>query len=416
MYIKHSITLIILFLLSIQLQAQRTTFSPYSFYGIGNQQFKATAENRSMAGISMFSDSIHLNLQNPAAYADLKLTTFTGGLTVNSVDYSTEDNSENFRNSTVDYFALAFPTKIGGFGFGIIPTTSVGYDLVEFSDTQNTSLRGRGGLNTTYLSWGYEPFKNFKLGVSAKYNFGNIENRTLIFLNQIQYGSRDLNETSLRGFSFDAGAMYDYKLSKFNYIRLSGRYQSGSSLNAENTRRAATILLGNDGNEDVVDELSITESESTVSLSQVMSLGIGVGKKLQWFVGAEYILRDAPDFSSLAFNTPDNVSYLEAAEYKLGGFYTPRYNSPRGFYNRLTYRAGVRYQEAGMRINGEEVDEFGISFGIGVPAGRFFTNANLGLEYGRRGTKSSGLIQEDFLSLFISFSFNDRWFVERRFN
>jgi hypothetical protein len=369
-----------------------------------------------MAGLSIFSDSIHLNLQNPAAYADLKLTTFTGGLTVNSVDYISESNTDNFRNTTVDYFAIGIPTKIGGFGIGLRPTTSVGYDISLLSEEQNSVYRGRGGLNTTYFTWGYSPFKNFKIGATANYNFGTIENKTLIFRNQVQYGSRDLSITDIDGFSFDFGGMYDVMISKFRYIRASARYQTGSSINAENLRTAATIILNGNGTEQALDELIINEGESTVSLSDVQSFGLGFGERLKWFVGAEFVLRSAADFSSLSFNTPDNVSFVEATEFKIGGFYTPRYNAPRGFYNRLTYRAGVRFQATGMRINGEDINEFGISFGVGIPAGRYFTNANFGIEYGRRGTTSNDLIQEDFLSLFISFSFNDRWFVERRFN
>jgi long-subunit fatty acid transport protein len=416
MQIKSSLTLIIIVFFSLAANAQRGTYSPYSFYGIGTQSFKSTTENRSMAGLSIFSDSIHLNLQNPAAYADLKLTTFTGGLTVNSVDYISESNTDNFRNTTVDYFAIGIPTKIGGFGIGLRPTTSVGYDISLLSEEQNSVYRGRGGLNTTYFTWGYSPFKNFKIGATANYNFGTIENKTLIFRNQVQYGSRDLSITDIDGFSFDFGGMYDVMLSKFRYIRASARYQTGSSINAENLRTAATIILNGNGTEQALDELIINEGGSTVSLSDVQSFGLGFGERLKWFVGAEFVLRSAADFSSLSFNTPDNVSFVEATEFKIGGFYTPRYNAPRGFYNRLTYRAGVRFQATGMRINGEDINEFGISFGVGIPAGRYFTNANFGIEYGRRGTTSNDLIQEDFLSLFISFSFNDRWFVERRFN
>lgn len=416
MQIKSSLALIIIVFFSLSVNAQRSTYSPYSFYGIGKQSFEATAENRSMAGLSVFSDSIHLNLQNPAAYADLKLTTFTGGLTGNIVEYSSENGSDSFNNTTIDYFAIGIPTKIGGFGIGLRPNTAVGYDIREFTDNQNSVFRGRGGLNTTYLSWGYSPFKNFKIGATANYNFGTIENKSLIFRDQVQYGSRDLNETSLNGFSFNFGGMYDYKLSKFKYIRASARYQTGSSIDAENLRTASTVILGNDGNEIVFDELTINDNNSTVNLSEVQSVGIGFGVRLKWFLGAEYTIKSAQDFSSLNFNTPDNVSFVEATEVKVGGFYTPRYNAPRGFYNRLTYRAGIRYQETGMQINNQDIDEFGISFGLGIPAGRYFTNANFGLEYGRTGTTSNSLIQEDFLSIFVSFSFNDRWFVERRFN
>ena len=46
--------------------SQEGTSSPYSFYGIGDVRFKGTAETRSMGGVSVFPDSIHINLQNPA--------------------------------------------------------------------------------------------------------------------------------------------------------------------------------------------------------------------------------------------------------------------------------------------------------------------------------------------------------------
>ena len=83
---------------------------------------------------------------------------------------------------------------------------------------------------------------------------------------------------------------------------------------------------------------------------------------------------------------------------------------------RVVYRAGARFGDSGLNINGEDIDEFGISFGVGLPAGRLLTNANLGVEFGRRGTTSAGLVEENFFSVFLSLSLNDRWFQQRKFN
>ncbi|MGI9527820.1 MAG: hypothetical protein ACR2MS_12000, partial [Weeksellaceae bacterium] len=58
---------------AIQSYSQEGTASPYSFYGMGNLKFKGTVENRSMGGLSVYSDSIHLNLRNPASYASKNL-------------------------------------------------------------------------------------------------------------------------------------------------------------------------------------------------------------------------------------------------------------------------------------------------------------------------------------------------------
>jgi long-subunit fatty acid transport protein len=46
--------------------------------------YKGTAEIRSMAGIAVEQDSIHLNIDNPASYSNLKSTTALGGSLYNS--------------------------------------------------------------------------------------------------------------------------------------------------------------------------------------------------------------------------------------------------------------------------------------------------------------------------------------------
>ena len=53
--------IIVAFLVTITGFSQEATSSPYSFYGIGDIKFKGTVENRSMGGLSVFRDSIHIN-------------------------------------------------------------------------------------------------------------------------------------------------------------------------------------------------------------------------------------------------------------------------------------------------------------------------------------------------------------------
>ena len=56
--------------LSLMSFAQEGTSSPYSFYGIGDVRFKGTLENRSMAGLSIMPDSIHICLLYTSDAAD----------------------------------------------------------------------------------------------------------------------------------------------------------------------------------------------------------------------------------------------------------------------------------------------------------------------------------------------------------
>ena len=95
------IILSISLLLSLVSFAQEGTSSPYSFYGIGDVRFKGTVENRSMGGLSVMPDSIHLNVMNPATYSSLKLTTYALGGNVSVNKLSSDSQNEKgtlFRN------------------------------------------------------------------------------------------------------------------------------------------------------------------------------------------------------------------------------------------------------------------------------------------------------------------------------
>jgi predicted ATPase len=53
-------------------------------------------------------DSIHINLQNPASFANLKMTTFALGGTYNTT-LKSDTKSENATRTTLDYLAVGLP-------------------------------------------------------------------------------------------------------------------------------------------------------------------------------------------------------------------------------------------------------------------------------------------------------------------
>ena len=84
------------------------------------------------------------------------------------------------------------------------------------------------------------------------------------------------------------------------------------------------------------------------------------------------------------------------------------------YYQEIVYRGGLKYTKTGTIINSQEINEKSISFGMGLPILGSISNANVGLEYGQRGTTSHGLIQENYFTLALSFSLNDKWFGHRK--
>jgi hypothetical protein len=39
---------------------------------------------------------------------------------------------------------------------------------------------------------------------------------------------------------------------------------------------------------------------------------------------------------------------------------------------------------------------------------------NLGLEYGKKGTRTNGLIEENYINVTVALSLSDLWFIKRK--
>jgi hypothetical protein len=394
--------------------AQEGTTSPYSYYGIGTLKFRGTVENRSIGGLGVFSDSIHLNLQNPASYSGLRLVNFSVGGSHKASTQKNETASQNTSTTTLDYIAMGIPMGKFGMGFGVIPYTAVGYDFNSELPDGLTQYEGSGGLNKAYLSLGYQVTPELSLGVDANYNFGKIENTATTQKNNLQYGTRVFNRSDILGFSFNFGAMYKRMVTEKLEFTGSVTFTPGTSFTSENYRRIATVSILPVGIF-TVDEREITVADTDFTFPSQFTVGAGIGAPKHWALGVEYTNQKTSNFTNRSFNI-DNITYENASKFRLGGYYIPNYNSFGNYFKRVVYRAGARFEQTGLNVNGQDINEFGISFGLGLPVGRLFSNANLGFEIGRRGTTDFGLIQENFFNTFISFSLNDRWFEKRLYD
>ena len=103
-----------------------------------------------------------------------------------------------------------------------------------------------------------------------------------------------------------------------------------------------------------------------------------------------------------------NTSYKNSQKYIIGGYYIPKYDSFNSYLSRVVYRAGFRYDTNGLVINNQTINDYGMNFGLGLPLG--VSKIDVGFEFGKRGTISSGLIQENYFNLSIGLSLSDKWF------
>lgn len=405
-------------LLSLVSFAQEGTASPYSYYGIGDVRFRGTAESRSMAGVAVEQDSIHINLENPASFSNLKYTTFTIGGTLNTVKLKSDSKTESAKRTTLDYLAVGLPLGKWGVGFGLIPYSSVGYKIESLSedlDANNRRYSGSGGLNKAFLGVGYKITPKFSVGADMHYNFGKIETNSLEFITGIPVGTSEMNTSILSGVNFNIGAMYQTKINEKLSLYSGLNYTIENTLKSENTRNISTVIYNTGFDVAVIDVLG--EQKSTVDLlfPGKISLSGGIGESRKWLVGGKIAYQKTAAQAN-SYNESSNVGYGKYGSVSLGGYYVPNYNSFSSYAKRIVYRGGLRYEKTGLVVNSESINDIGLTLGLGLPITGSLSNVNIGFELGKRGTTNANLVQENFAKISVGFSLNDKWFQQRKFD
>jgi len=413
--LKHTLLLLIAFV-SLNVAAQQGSTSPYSFYGAGELKFRGTVENKSMGGISVYSDSIHLNMLNPASLGKLKLTNFTIAGNQTFTTLKTTNSTEKAATTTVDYLGVGLPMGKLGMSFGLMPYSSVGYKT-GFTDYRTAvkdegRYEGSGGINKVFVAAGYSINKNLSFGIDVNYNFGKIRNESLL-ITGVQYNNQEINESRLSGLGVNIGATYNKMVTDKLQLMTSVAYSPQANLASKNKREVSSFIFNGYGLPVIRDTEEFNVADTKLKLPTKLTLGAGIGKPKKWFAGFDFTTLGTSNLNNRAF-TASNTSFKNATKYAFGGFYIPKYNSLTNYLSRVVYRTGVRFENTGLIIQNEDINEFGISFGVGLPVGRKFSNINIGFEYGSRGTTNSNLVKENFVNLNISLSLNDRWFQKRK--
>jgi long-subunit fatty acid transport protein len=377
-------------------------------------------ENRSMGGLSVYSDSISINLTNPAAYSELKLVNYSVGINYSNINLKSENSNEKATTASINYLSVAVPTKHFVFGFGIIPKSSVGY-LLESNDDSKTPneinrYEGNGGVNTTFLTMGFKILKKIRFGISANYDFGSLEHSNSRFLDGLELYTRVQSNSSLSGLSFDYSVLFREEISKNLTIHATYGMKQSSKLSSNNSQILSTIPVtgGYGGDTENIDLTALNLDKTKILIPAQTTFGFGIGKDTKWFIGMDYSYGGAGGYENKLFNL-ENVEYKKASKFAIGGLFVPNYNSFTSYVSRIVYRAGIRIEKSGLHIQNQSINEYGINFGLGLPF-QGFQNLNLGVEIGKRGTKKGGLIEENFVSFRLGISLNDRWFVKNKYN
>ena len=418
---------IFLLFISITVTAQRTNSSPYSFFGIGQQYSSQTVEQASMGGIGIaFNDMYHLNFLNPAANAALRLATYSIGVNANDLTIKDFSGSQKSTSSTLSYINIGFPVgKNAGVSFGLKPNTSVGYSLLNAVNDINgnaieaTRFYGSGGTNKIYGAYGISISKSFKVGLEAEYVFGKTENNILSQRLNTQFGTKNNEVTTIRGTGIKLGVQYQKELKNKLKLNLGASFKLENSLTTTGNENLYSLAIASSTLEIPKDTLYSASVNGKIVNPMKTGLGVGLGKDNKWYVGLNYEFQDALNLQG-SILTSSSYKYINSSKVAIGGFYLPKDNSISSYWQRVIYRAGFRYENTGLMVNGTgtigdftEITDFGISFGLGLPL-KDLSNLNLGVEYGQKGSTVNNLIQENYFNFKLSLSLNDIWFRKKR--
>ena len=416
--IKKSILLFTL-IISTSLVAQKQQASPYSFFGIGTNLESKTIEESLMGGVgTAISDPIHLNFSNPAALSNLRFTTYAIGAKNSQTMVSDATTTQKSSIFSISYLAMGIPLgNSAALTAGFRGKSSVGYNLKEgdFNSVDGLyTYEGTGGASSLFMGGGVKVFKGLSVGLEGAFIFGDVNNTITYHQVDTQYDTRKKIVSTLRGFDTKFGLYYEDKVSKKNRYTLGLTFLKSKDITVSEVSSFYKGFFSSEF-ESIKSALTPVDLVGSIENPIKTTFAVGYGQFSKWHASLEYSFNDAVRYQGETLkNNTNNVVFNKYNRISLGGYYIPKFNSLTSYFSRMTYRAGLKYENLGMTIKNNDIKDFGMSFGIGLPMGKGLSDMNVGFEYGKKGkVNSDGLIEEKYFNVKLSLSLGDKWFNKR---
>jgi len=400
---------------------------PYSKYGIGELWNGNNTVLRGMANAtSTFENPYEVNSDNPASYSFLKLTTFEGGATASTRSVVGSGTQTTTGTLSIAYLNLGIPiSKNTGMCFGFRPYAHTYYNLADSTTNSplssiSHSYNGEGNINYAYVGGATKLFKGLSIGFNVGYMFGNLRNSTSLLpidtaVTNRAYAADFSNYDRIGGIYWKAGFLYEHKLDSELTFRFGGTFTAQQNL-AERLN-AYQISVYNFGDTLVNDTSAYGgEKRGKLRLPLSYSLGVMITKNDKWSLAIDYTATQWSGYNS----SPDSTLNLNvgSGSYKIsvGGEYTPNITDMRNYFSRVTYRMGLYYGTDYLNINNTTLPCYGITLGSSLPFRRSTSHLHAAIDIGRLGMTTNNLVQETYVRFTLGFSFNDRWFIPRKYD
>lgn len=406
---KHLFAIALLLGVALGVAAQ-TAMTPYSRYGYGILQDNATSAQRAMGGVGYAMNSgRQINVMNPASYASIDSLTFLFDMGISATALWSEENGNKGKDfgGGLDYITMQFPLgKYMGGSVGVLPFTSVGYSFGNEIVHGANAYEGSGGINQLYAGVSGRLFDRLNIGVNASYLFGTTINDIYAYTSE---GSTSLFERvmQVRDWRLQFGAQYTIDLSNKNRLTLGAVYSPGKTLLGK------TWGMKYDIDSDATpDTIGYTSTKNKYSLPDCWGVGINYEWNNRLMAEVDFTYQAWKDAKYSALEDFENTRFDNRWEISAGLQYTPKL---RGNYaQRIQYRLGGFYNHDYLMVGDNNVKEYGVTAGFGLPVNGFKTIVNIGFEYRHRQATPNPLVKEDFFNITLGVNFNEMWFWKNK--
>ena len=408
-------------------------YSPYTVFGIGDLASRGTAFNKSIGGVGIAARNRRfINCMNPAAITAMDSCSFMldFGLTENNKIFDQNLDGKKYRsgNNTfnISDFIFAFPIyKSSSFMVGISPFSDVGYDYSSFESDKdiigvtnnvNRTYYGEGSVYQLFAAAGATFWKRFSVGAELIYYFGTLDKAFKMdyedaSLRDIYAGSTVL----VRALTGKLGLQYEQNLGKSMSLTVGATYRFGTRMKGLTTQYEYAELSS------IRDTVSNIVLNNRDALRMGDELGVGIALKggERWSVELDYLRSDWRNTNIdngryLGYNT-DGFSAAVSQSFRAGFEIVPNRNDIRYYMRKCAYRAGVYYDQAYYRFNGNRVDSYGITLGMTFPVYRLYNGISVGIDLGQKGSMRNNMVREMYMTFNVGFNIHDIWFQKQRY-
>lgn len=398
-------------------QGQNEINSPYSSYGIGDINTSSNGILDAMGGVSYgMQNPYYINFRNPASYAAFDSLSFIADVAA-SVFVSTLSQKQLTQQNTYaqpGYLAIGLPvTRHWRTSLGILPFSSVGYDIEATSNIENIgkvtyNYSGNGGINQLYWGNAFKICKGLSIGLNASYIFGTIYSYRNTEFDGSNYTNTFISDAyQVKGVYLDAGLQYVFNIGENHRVGLGLVYSNTAYIWARE-KLLINSYSGTYISTAAYDTLWIQDgAQGRLNIPQSVGGGFSYTFKNKFTVAGDVTWQNWANFE---FMRPSD-SMKNSITSSLGFQFIPDPFSTK-FFKKMAFRAGGKYSTGDLQLRNKPITEFGVCLGVGIPLNTFNTHSSINLmfEYGKTGTLVNDLIRQNYFRVSLCFILQERWY------